>query len=119
MRGLGGLQRNILVAVWNATEAGRSERAWGVRWGSLLPRNKSRSLSAAASRALRQLERRGLVRRRNQVSGDRHQSQQPVEIGGQVWTRIPPPEHHRSTHVELTDAGVVIARALAEKRAMR
>ncbi len=116
-RGFGRIQARILVAVWRATEAGFAERCWGVPWGRLLPPNRSRSFCAAVSRALKRLEDRGLVRRRNKLSGDKHQ--QPVEFAGRVRIPDPPPAHHRSTHVLLTDEGLAIARTLAEQRAMR
>ncbi len=81
-------------------ETARNElRFWGVRW-SVLRRNleKSPAVCAAHSRALRRLERRGLVVRSNDNSG--------VPCTGKRAGQT------RTTRVRLTDLGRGVAESL-------
>jgi hypothetical protein len=61
-----------LLDRYRAVEArGKTVDGWGVRIART-PGGTSRSESAADSRALRRLEARGFIVRRNDVSGDKH-----------------------------------------------
>ena len=110
-RGLGQLQEEILRRMLEAYErleapgpgaeySRRSLEAWGVRWDHL--RNaagwETPSQAAAASRALRRLEDRGLLRRRNQHSGDRYMNHNPFSYD-------PLAHKHRTTHAQFTPDG--------------
>ena len=89
MRKLSDLQQDILRFVL-ANDTGHS---WGTRWGSrgwVRSDDATRSDDASVSRAVARLEKRGLLVRNNHVSG-------PVSDG--LITK------HRTTHLELTDAG--------------
>ena len=74
---------------------------WGSPWGT----EATRSEAAARSRALKRLEERGLVLRQNYVSGRVRR------------TRLEP--HSRTTHVQLTPAGVKLVERLDDEGKMR
>ena len=98
LRRLSPLQRFILAEVYEATlheqKSGKYSDCWGARWTlSKSIKNPTRAQSAAASRALRRLDQRGLVIRRNDVS-----------------------EGNRTTCVKLTDEGLSIAKRLTLMR---
>ena len=109
-RGLSDLQRDILVDTYDRIERfkGRDDvhhrvysDAWGLRWDFARPLSDNANWRASVSRALRRLELRGLLKRRNDVSGG-------VDSEGAA---IP----HRTTHVMLTAAGVELAQRLTKK----
>jgi hypothetical protein len=81
---------------------GKTVDVWGIDIGRRPP-GTSRSESAADSRALRRLEDRGLIERRNFASGDRY--------GGRVDRK---PHQHRTTHITLTATGRDLAERLTE-----
>jgi hypothetical protein len=111
-RGLSRLQRDILCAVWRAYQAeaphdrplsdrdGMVLGHWGIPWSgrhvkvtrrdqSWTGRGQSARQRAADSRALRRLEYRGLIVRRNRIGDGRY-----------------------TTHVRLTDEGKAVAQRL-------
>jgi hypothetical protein len=70
---------------------------WGVHiWK---PRPTSRAGSAARSRALRRLEARGLIERRNSIGGDQY--------SGGVWNK-----QHRTVELRFTPKGRTLAEQL-------
>jgi hypothetical protein len=73
------------------------------------PAGTSRSVSASASRAIRRLEERGLIRRRNRVSGDKYGRDGRGDHGHGAQVR--------TVTVELTPAGRVLAEELVEEDA--
>jgi hypothetical protein len=74
----------------------RSEalKYWGIRI-TPLPAGTSRSESASQSRAIKRLEDRGLIQRRNQCSGDRYCAEEYQPVFRQ----------HRTTHLRFTPEG--------------
>lgn len=82
----------------------------------------SRSSAASLSRAVRRLEDRGLVQRRNQRTGDRHQEatteEDAVELRRLGWRVQAGPNpitaHARTTHLRLTEAGAAVAKEITE-----
>jgi hypothetical protein len=87
--------------------------AWGVPWRD--GQARSPSATAARSRALRQLERRGLVLRQNQVSGCPGFDEDAPRRGSKRRSAADP--HDRTTDVELTELGRAVARRLIERAA--
>lgn len=120
---LSDFQRQILIALARAyntieREGNDFDRhqlgIWGVKWR---PHGKGNCVTtidrASVSRTLRRLEERGLVRRRNQISGDRFEPDR-LPTGEKP---LPPPDNHRTTHVQLTDEGREEAENLLTKTA--
>ena len=108
-RGLSDLQRDILVDTYDRIERfkGRDDvhhrvysDAWGLRWVFARPLSDNANRRASVSRALRRLELRGLLKRRNDVSGG-------VDSKGAAIA-------NRTTHVMLTAAGVELAQRLTK-----
>ena len=111
-RGLSRLQQRLLVRIRNAELHGAVSPGWGVFWRCIQPRRPTRSCAAAVSRSIRRLEERGLVRRRNQMSGDRWSVEiRTRQIAASDWPLpvhpddLVVPDSHRSTHIELTAEG--------------
>ena len=107
---LGRLQRDILARLWrytdhvrrNGNDFARDElAAWGVPLRRLRPRDEEycfgRADSAAFSRAVRQLVRRGLVARRNQRNDS----------------------DRRASHLLLSETGEAIARRICQEESAR
>ena len=101
--GLSTLQVEILVRLWVFTVRGNTcPWGFGVRFTDAFPEERTRSESASLSRALRRLEGRGLVRRRNRHTGDAY-------MEDPWWRR----EQYRITHLALTPSGLTVAEGLA------
>lgn len=89
----------------NGNEFLRGEVAhWGVSWHDGVRRTNAEN--ASLSRSLCRLEERGLVQRRNHVSGDPHGT-----IGWDGHER-----HTRTTHVRLTKVGREVAKRLTNNQ---
>jgi hypothetical protein len=87
------MQKDVLYCLWWANQVGEEEDFWGVRWLRIRSESPTRAQSAAYSRAVRRLEQRGILVRRNQYTG----------------------RPRRLTHLALTDLGRVTVRGLAEE----
>ena len=128
---LSALQRRILLAVYHAelrdTRGYHTARGIPLREIGRHPgwrghcRRRPRAESAAFSRALKRLEDRGLLRRRNCVNGDRsegplspEQAEKNRRLGWKdcVPGPQPVPENHKTTGIQLTEAGRQVARWL-------
>jgi len=96
-------QKHVLVWLLDCRNEGHADEQGGVPWRV----GGAPDIRASLSRALRRLEQRSLVRRRNRISGDQW------DEGDFDRT---PPVNHRTTHVELTQIGEVVAKHL--KKAM-
>jgi hypothetical protein len=96
---LSALQRTILVALLQGEANGEAVHGWGVPWGGA---DGGKSASAAASRALRRLEQRGLLHRRNYFTGDKYSDAEDQRF---VRPQV------RTTHVALTPEGRAVAGA--------
>ena len=124
-RGLSELQERLLVRIYSATvqveSSGnefpqREAEYWGVPWRMIRSCKPSRTLSAAVSRALCRLEKRGLIQRRNRGRGDKHQPDIYEGLDGRMHKREPVPEFNRLDHIRLTPEGREAVIALVEKR---
>jgi len=97
---LSDFQRDTLLWLLDEYDAGHAMGNWGVHW----TRNDdsvSRSDSAVQSRALRSLERRGFILRRNSISGDPYYAEERRPLG-------------RTTTVVLTPTGREVASILRD-----
>lgn len=113
-RGLSALQADILRYVLsntqhieeNGSDNYRWEVAyWGIHWRPFGDGHPNASERASMSRALRRLDARGLVQRRNSHSGDRHQERQDRER----------PAVTRTICVKLTEEGRSVAERLTKE----
>ena len=95
-------QKYILVWLLDCTSQGYADEEGGVFWRV----DGTPGVRASMSRSLRRLEQRGLVRRRNRLSGDQWDEEDTD------WT---PPANHRTTHVELAQMGECMARCLKKE----
>lgn len=112
---LSDLQASILLfalSLYERVEVGGNPHAkgqlevWGIRWQPAKQHSLSRVATAAVSRAVARLERRGLVIRNNQLS---EPSRDGLGYSRQTLDRPPP---RRSTHLILTAQGRLIAEQL-------
>ena len=101
-KGLSSLQREILMMLMEAEEDGEAEELWGVRLRLQYP---TRAESAGLSRAVRRLEQRGLLQRRNQHTGDKY-----CDPEGKCAR-----PHPRHTHLLLTELGREVGRRLIQE----
>jgi hypothetical protein len=95
MRQLSPQQQHILVHVYREVQEADQPQGTAplVSWGV----EGTRSFQASTSRSLKRLERQGLLQRLHYVAPGRE---------------LPENVHHRSTHVSLTLAGLVLAQQL-------
>src|SRR4029453_414445 len=94
---LSSLQQKLLLAIADRYQQGPIEKGWGVRYR--VKAGLKRTQQAAYARALKRLERRGLVERKNVVSGPA-----PNEFF----------RKHRTTHVVLLPAGFALVERLTQ-----
>jgi len=111
---LSGYQQAVLTWVLGRyrerEQPGARASRWELEiWGVPIWKRQTctRAWSSSASRALRRLEDDGLIRRRNQVSGDRHES------GFAVTGKLLFGTQTRTTHIQFTEAGRLAAEVLA------